>query len=107
MKFDSFFKTIIENDIKNNIIPMLLGGPGIGKSSWVSWFANQMGTRSFTLACNQLGDKSDLTGARLVPVLDKNGNQTGDWEQRFFPHQSINEAIRYAEENKKENPKDN
>lgn len=104
MKFDSFFKTIIENDIKNNIIPMLLGGPGIGKSSWIGWFANQMGTRSFTLACNQLGDKSDLTGARLVPVLDKDGNQTGDWEQRFFPHQSINEAIRYAEENKKENP---
>lgn len=85
-------------------IPMLLGGPGIGKSSWVKWFAGEIGTKSFSLACNQLGDKADLTGARLLPVLDKNGNETGDWEQKFFPHQTISRAIRYALENKSETP---
>lgn len=104
MKFDDFFKTIVETDLKWGNIPMLLGGPGIGKSSWVKWFAGEIGTKSFSLACNQLGDKADLTGARLLPVLDKNGNETGDWEQKFFPHQTISRAIRYALENKSETP---
>lgn len=104
MKFDNFFKTIVETDLKWGNIPMLLGGPGIGKSSWVKWFAGEIGTKSFSLACNQLGDKADLTGARLLPVLDKNGNETGDWEQKFFPHQTISRAIRYALENKSETP---
>lgn len=104
MKFDDFFKTIIETDLKHGNIPMLLGGPGIGKSSWVKWFAGEIGTKSFSLACNQLGDKADLTGARLLPVLDKDGNETGDWEQKFFPHQTISRAIRYALENKSETP---
>lgn len=104
MKFDDFFKTIVETDLKWGNIPMLLGGPGIGKSSWVKWFAGEIGTKSFSLACNQLGDKADLTGARLLPVLDKDGNETGDWEQKFFPHQTINRAIRYALENKSETP---
>ena len=36
MKFDDFFKTIVETDLKWGNIPMLLGGPGIGKSSWVN-----------------------------------------------------------------------
>ena len=104
MKFDDFFKTIIQSDLKQGNIPMLLGGPGIGKSSWIKWFAGEIGTKSFSLACNQLGDKADLTGARLLPVLDKNGNETGDWEQKFFPHQTISRAIRYALENKSETP---
>lgn len=104
MKFDDFFKIIVETDLKWGNIPMLLGGPGIGKSSWVKWFAGEIGTKSFSLACNQLGDKADLTGARLLPVLDKNGNETGDWEQKFFPHQTISRAIRYALENKSETP---
>ena len=104
MKFDDFFKTIVETDLKWGNIPMLLGGPGIGKSSWVKWFAGEIGTKSFSLACNQLGDKADLTGARLLPVLDKDGNETGDWEQKFFPHQTISRAIRYALENKSETP---
>lgn len=104
MKFDDFFKTIVETDLKWGNIPMLLGGPGIGKSSWVKWFAGEIGTKSFSLACNQLGDKADLTGARLLPVLNKDGNETGDWEQKFFPHQTISRAIRYALENKSETP---
>ena len=104
MKFDDFFKIIVETDLKWGNIPMLLGGPGIGKSSWVKWFAGEIGTKSFSLACNQLGDKADLTGARLLPVLDKDGNETGDWEQKFFPHQTISRAIRYALENKSETP---
>jgi moxR-like ATPase len=104
MKFDDFFKIIVETDLKWGNIPMLLGGPGIGKSSWVKWFAGEIGTKSFSLACNQLGDKADLTGARLLPVLDKDGNETGDWEQKFFPHQTISRAIKYALENKSETP---
>lgn len=60
MKFDDFFKTIVETDLKWGNIPMLLGGPGIGKSSWVKWFAGEIGTKSFSLACNQLGDLDEL-----------------------------------------------
>ena len=74
MKFDQTFTDLVKKDIEQNNIPMLLGEPGIGKSSWLEALAVQMHTKCFVLACNQLADKADLTGARLVPVTDKNGN---------------------------------
>lgn len=60
-KFNDTLKTLVMHDLANNQIPMLLGEPGIGKSSWVEDLAKEMKTKSFTLACNQLADKSDLT----------------------------------------------
>lgn len=80
-------------------VPALMGEPGIGKSSFVEDVARRTNTRCFTLPCNLLADKADLTGARLV--LDE---KTGIWSQKFFPHDTISQAISYAENNPNEQP---
>jgi moxR-like ATPase len=80
-------------------VPALMGEPGIGKSSFVEDVARRTNTRCFTLPCNLLADKADLTGARLV--LDE---QTGIWSQKFFPHDTISQAISYAKNNPNEQP---
>lgn len=109
MKFDNNLMLMVEKDLKNGLIPMLLGEPGIGKSSWVMDLATRMHTKVFVLACNQLADKADLTGARLVPVTTKeivNGTpvETQEYEQRFYPHVAISRAIKYAKEHPTETP---
>lgn len=108
MKLNEKFENIVKHDLDTNSIPMLVGEPGIGKSSWVESLARNMKTKSFTLACNQLADKSDLTGARLIEVTktDKNGKtiKTGDYTQAFFPHVVITQAINYALEHPDETP---
>lgn len=113
MKFDDKLLKMMQVDITAGNIPMLLGEPGIGKSSYVLSLAEMNHTKCFVLACNQLADKADLTGARLVPVygpvLDDNGNPTGeqqivDYEQIFYPHAIIRRAIQYAKENPREYP---
>lgn len=80
-------------------VPALMGEPGIGKSSFVEDVARRTNTRCFTLPCNLLADKADLTGARLV--LDE---KTGIWSQKFFPHDTISQAISYAKNNPNEQP---
>lgn len=80
-------------------VPALMGEPGIGKSSFVEDVARRTNTRCFTLPCNLLADKADLTGARLV--LDE---KTGIWSQKFFPHDTISQAINYAKNNTNEQP---
>lgn len=103
MKFDNTLMLCVKKDLEKNLIPMLLGEPGIGKSSWLQNLATLMHTKCFTLACNQLADKADLTGARLVPVTDSDGNvQT--YKQVFYPHAVIHDAIDYAEKNPRETP---
>ena len=82
-----------------NRVPALMGEPGIGKSSFVEDVARRTNTRCFTLPCNLLADKADLTGARLV--LDE---KTGIWSQKFFPHDTISQAINYAKNNPNEQP---
>lgn len=103
MKFNDTLMKAVRHDLDNNLIPMLLGEPGIGKSSWTEALADLMHTKCFTLACNQLADKADLTGARLVPVLDADGN-TVSYKQVFYPHAVISDAIAYANENPRETP---
>lgn len=103
MKLDSVFMNVTRKILKAGKIPMLLGEPGIGKSSWVIDLANVMHTKVFILACNQLADKADLTGCRLVPVTDANG-EIKDYEQVFYPHAIIRRAIAYAEEHPRETP---
>ena len=66
MKFDKTLMTCVSANVHDNLVPMLLGEPGIGKSSWVEALATKLKTKCFTLACNQLADKADLTGARLT-----------------------------------------
>lgn len=111
MKFDQTFMNIVLTDLKNGLIPMLLGEPGIGKSSWVEALGPVLNTKVFVLACNQLADKTDLTGARLVPLTETVTNPDGttmekvvDYEQVFYPHRVINQAIKYAEEHPNETP---
>lgn len=97
MKFDQTLNQIISLDLEVGITPALFGDPGIGKSSFVEALARQHGTRCFVMPCNQLADKADLTGSRLVPV-------DGDYVQRFFPHEVITSAITYAEQHPDERP---
>ena len=99
MKFDDTLMRIVDADIKANLIPFLIGEPGIGKSSWVTALGQRNGTQVFVLACNQLADKADLTGARLVPI-----EGTSDYEQVFFPHKDIMDAVRYAKDHPREEP---
>lgn len=103
MKFNQTLMDCVRKDLDKNLIPMLLGEPGIGKSSWLQALATTMHTKCFTLACNQLADKADLTGARLVPVTDDTGATKG-YKQVFYPHAVIYEAIEYAAANPRETP---
>lgn len=111
MKFDGLLMTDVTTILNIGKIPMLLGEPGIGKSSWVENLASLLHTECFTLACNQLYDKADLTGARLVPLTDKDNKPVFDkitgkqeYEQVFYPHSVVNQAINYANEHKDETP---
>ena len=110
MKFDNTLMKLVKADLKCGIIPMLLGEPGIGKSSWTIDLCKELHTKVFVLASNQLADKADVTGARLVPVTRKIKNKDGsiseiqDHEQHFYPHVVICEAINYALENPNQTP---
>lgn len=111
MKLDSTLKDLLKVSLNNGTIPMLLGEPGIGKSSFVEGFARDyLGTKCFTFACNQLGDKSDVTGTRLIPVTrtikkaDGTTEDVTDYKQESFPHAVIYNAIEYALNNPRETP---
>lgn len=99
MLFNELLVTTTVKLLDANRVPALMGEPGIGKSSFVEDVARRTNTRCFTLPCNLLADKADLTGARLV--LDE---KTGIWSQKFFPHDTISQAINYAKDNPNEQP---
>lgn len=113
-KFDNALMIFVKKDLQAGLIPMLLGEPGIGKSSWLMNLAKDLHTKCFVLPCNQLADKADLTGARLVPVEveqkvpDGNGGFTVQtvqtYKQVFYPHAVIHDAIEYAKANPRETP---
>lgn len=99
MKFDQTLTQLVLDLIEDEkSIPMLLGEVGIGKSSFFEALGKELNTQVFSLSCNQLADKADLTGARLVPTDDNK------YKQVFFPHETIMNAIKYAEENPRETP---
>ncbi|MFD9867520.1 AAA family ATPase [Streptomyces niveus] len=102
MKFNDTLTTLIKQSLEVGATPALMGEPGIGKSSFVEALAYSMGTQAFTLPCNQLADKADLTGARLVSYTKGDGSQS--YKQVFYPHQVIQECIDYAEQNPREWP---
>ena len=99
MKFNDTLMALVDADIQSGLIPMLLGEPGIGKSSWVEALGQRNCTKVFVLPCNQLADKADLTGGRLVPI-----EGTEDYKMVFYPHSVIMDAIKYAEEHPHEFP---
>lgn len=110
MQFDSTLTTIIKKCIASSCIPMLIGEPGIGKSSFLEAIATELRTKCFTLACNQLADKADLTGARLVPEEVEEKQPDGSilkrvvYSQVFYPHKVITDAILYAINHPRETP---
>lgn len=113
-QFNNTLMLFVKKDLEHGLIPMLLGEPGIGKSSWLMALADNLHTRCFVLPCNQLADKADLTGARLVPtevdvkVPDGKGGhtiqKTATYKQVFYPHAVIHDAIAYAQNNPRETP---
>lgn len=102
MKFNDTLTTLISQALDVGATPALMGEVGIGKSSFVEDLARSMNTRAFVLPCNQLADKADLTGARLVPYELSDGSTS--YKQVFYPHQVIQDAIDYAIENPREYP---
>lgn len=103
MKFNETLKNgmLAAIKCKNNVA--LIGEPGIGKSSFMENFAETvLCSKCFTLACNQLADKADLTGARLVPYTAPDGSQ--QYKSMFYPHQVIADAIDYAAAHPSETP---
>lgn len=115
-KFDELFQEELENNLAANYISCILGEPGIGKTSFVIALAKKLHTKAFILPCNQLVDRSDVNGQRLVPVnqdalsaKEKKArallSQKGlDYQMYFYPHQVIADAILYAVENPRETP---
>jgi hypothetical protein len=99
VKFTQTLNDVVAIDLEQEIVPALMGNPGIGKSSFVEDLAHSMNTKAFVLPCNQLADKADLTGARLVPTADGKS-----YSQVFYPHHVVQEAIEYALDNPREYP---
>lgn len=102
MKFNDTLTKLVQQSLEVGATPALMGEPGIGKSSFVEALAYGMGTKAFVLPCNQLADKADLTGARLVLYEKADGTQS--YKQVFYPHQVIQECIEYALANPREWP---
>ncbi len=103
-KFDQTLKTLVTANIHNGHVPMLIGEPGIGKSSWVESLASDLHTKCFVLAVNQLADKADLLGPRMVKLNQKDENGEEQYMQKFFPHSVISQAVSYAKEHPHETP---
>ena len=103
----------IKKTLQTRALPCLLGEPGIGKTSFVLALANEMHTKAFTIPCNQLVDRADLTGQRLIPIDPKTlkGKNSTDlfnsglqYQTNFYPRQEITDAIMYAIDNPRETP---
>lgn len=99
MYFDDTLKVFVKKDLEAGLSPMLLVEPGIGKSSFMEAIGADFGTKVFTIPCNQLADRADLTGGRLLK-----DDKTGTYAQHFFPHATIMDCIQYALDHKRENP---
>lgn len=99
-KFNRTLNVPVTVNLRTGKVPMLIGEPAIGKSSWVEDLGRQLGTKTFTLQCNELSEKADLTGARTIPIDDAKTK----FKQVFFPHADIMDAIEYARANPDETP---
>ncbi|WP_030894291.1 AAA family ATPase [Streptomyces sp. NRRL F-5053] len=99
MRLNETLTTLVKQSIEIGATPALMGEPGIGKSAFVDKVAYSLATKAFVLPCNQLADKADLTGARLVPTADGKS-----FHQVFYPHHVIQECIDYALAHKREWP---
>lgn len=99
MKLNDTLTTYIRQLFDVDVVPALMGEPGIGKSSVLDSIAYATNTKCFTVPCNVLADKADLTGGRLTK-----DDSTGKYQMTFYPHEKIQQAIEYAQANPRENP---
>lgn len=99
MKFGPVLDAITLSCVNNNRPFALIGEPGIGKSSYIEALAQKLDTRCFTLQVNELSDRGDLTAPRLLPNPEKT-----TYEQYFFPHVVISQAIQYAKDHPDQKP---
>lgn len=105
LTMDTNFKNILAIEVEvvsksSPICPFIMGQPGIGKSSVIRAMCQEHGWHFFELLCNQLGDRTDLTGCRSIKTTEEiNGKTEEIWKQIFFPHQSVQDAISCAKQN--------
>lgn len=101
--FNETLERLVRIDMRNNNVPFLVGEAGIGKSSWTEYLASSEHTVCFSFKANEVYDKVDVNGSRLMPVYDDAGKII-DYNQVAFPHEIIREAMMYAEAHPTENP---
>lgn len=94
LKIDDLFLEILDTEIKSGSTVFLSGEPGIGKTSLTKSLAKMNRSKHFVVSVNLLADKADLTGGRLLPTPDGKS-----FEQKFFAHHRVREAVAYANEN--------
>lgn len=102
LKF-SQLRNLIIADIQADIAPLLLGRAGIGKSSLLRSLEKDFKTKVFSIAINQLGETSDLTGLRPEEHIDPKTNKKR-YRMAAFPHAVIDECMEYAEKHPDETP---
>lgn len=94
------YKRLFHDTVMANRTPVLLGEPGIGKSSFIKDYANALQTKVFILKVNSLAGREDLTGQRLIPTNE----DRSDWAIKFFPSLVVSNAVAYAKEHPNETP---
>ena len=95
--------SLLDNLIKVQNVPLLIGEAGIGKSSFIRHFADKLGTKSFTIHCNQLVDRSDLTGQYRYEDPNIEDINTR-FRLIFFANATVRDAIEYANNHPDETP---
>ena len=98
MKLDEKLMVELKENLNDKIVPMLIGEPGSGMFTWINGLTETMKTEMFCVACDQLIDKNDLTGIRLVLTDD------GQGKKEICANTAINKAINYAIANPQETP---
>lgn len=89
---------VVRASILSDTVLILLGAPGIGKSSMVRNLSNDIDARVFPIQINQLADRSDLTGQRIdkETYTTPSGETVERSKLSFFPHYTIQQAIDFA-----------
>lgn len=101
-KLNPTFTEILKKCVEVGVTPALYGDAGIGKSCILEDLATKLGTKCFTVACNQLAGREDVTQPRIVKITDANGND--DFKSIFVVIDTIKEASEYASTHSRENP---
>lgn len=91
---------VVRASILSDTVLILLGSPGIGKSSMVRNLSNDIDAKVFPIQINQLADRSDLTGQRIdkETYTTPSGETVERSKLSFFPHYTIQQAIDFATE---------